>query len=516
MSDWSRRTLLVCAGGSVLAIGLGCGRKQTTISGVEKHFMQREAVRQGEADGILGDTVTVKLVSGEQYVGRLGDVTPETLVLVEAVLEQRLEIPLEQLLWLRYYEVTYSRVEVNEAARAAGRALGVLGGFVLVLFLVLLIVLASKGSCPFVYVVDPKTGERRLWGEAYSGAVVKSLARADRMALPPVEGDTLDLVLANEAPETQFTDAAWLEVVAHATDERIVASHRAELLRVGGSVAPEHLADLTGREVTPRPEVGAWMSDLFLALDEQPRPSREGWVARFSNTPRAPAVEIVLRNSPWLDRVSMLAWAALGDEALTDLQRKAARPIATSRARTLMEQGGVHARLEVRQGGAWTLVDHLRPPGWVGDRRIVVPLEDVVPGAPIEVRLTGGIGFLMVSEMALTTVLGPAEATVVAPHVARQSTGDDERARLAAVDDDPNVLEALHESVALTFGVPEAPEGEVRSLFLHAHGYYEVHPPADLVAPPEAAAALEDPTRFGVVSLDVFEAEFAALAAGGR
>ncbi|TNE86081.1 MAG: hypothetical protein EP330_23260 [Deltaproteobacteria bacterium] len=457
-------------------------------------------------------TVALLLTDGQRIEGKLIAVDERGLTLLIPGQSDLVSFAFEDIAGLQYRGVDAGKETLDQVQSVLLGILGTVAAIGVLLLLMALFAAVFKGSCPFVYVIDPKTGKRRLWGEAYSGAVVKSLARRDRMALPEHDGDVLQLVLSNEAPETQYTDAAWVEVVEHGEDERVVATFDAELVRVGPSTAPEQVEDLAGRDQTLVLRDGLWASDLHEALRADPRPTTEGLVARFAEAPESAAVELVLRNSPWLDRVSMLAWASLGDELVEQVQTRGAKPIAAGRAEAMMREGGVYARVELRQGGAWKHVADLPPVGWVGDRRLVVPLDKAVPGAPIEVRLSGGIGFLLVREMALTSIRGQAEPAVVAPHKAVQSTGEDELARLASVDGDPNVLEALHESVALDFALPPRSQGRARSLFLHTHGYYEVHPPDDLIVPPEAAAALRRPSSFGEASLLLFEVEFAGLA----
>ncbi|TNE86082.1 MAG: hypothetical protein EP330_23265 [Deltaproteobacteria bacterium] len=495
MADWTRRGLLVSSALGVLAVSLGCTRRARIPA------MARAGLR-GERY-----LVEVHLLSGQAVTGWVYDYRNDTaeLVILTRSKEER-PIALADIDYIRYHddEIRGDRVEFE---RALALVFGTLVGIPVVAALVFLIVLAIV-SCPFVYVVDPVTGERRRVGEAYAGAIVRALARKDVMALPELGTGRVELVLTNEAHETQYTDVAELWWVEHAPQERVVVTHDGRLLSLGNSVAPRAVEDLDG--VDQRDKLGhdevdrAWATQLLDALKQDPRPTREGLVASFEAAPDRAVLEVVVRTSPWLDRLSLLGWASLGQGRVERVQAQGRDPETAGRARELMERGGVHTLVEVRQRGGWKEVARLPQVGWVAQRRLAVPL-DVAAGEPLEVRISGGVGFLIVYDLRLASSRGEVTPQVAAPGSATQSTGDDERGRLAAVDGDPNVLDAMLEECSLVFELPELPEGKVRSHFLHTHGYYEVHPPEYLDVPPVARKAMRDPENFGAYGLEVFE-----------
>lgn len=492
----SRRVLVVNMV-AVGLIGLGCGPYYKTMD---------PDVLVGKTADDLDSHVTMMLESGQELVGTLLRLEEGVLTIALDSSRELVQVPLHQISWIRYKSSQASE-EATYRANVVLGAVGILGAMALILLLILLIAMATKGSCPFLYVTDPETGERKLWGECYSGAVVRALARADAMALPDLGIGRVRLWLSNEAPETQYTDAAWIEVVDHEPGARILATPDASLLQVGESSEPSRVTDLDGVDQTARlAEKGTgWASDLFEKASRRPRPSFEGLTAAFSKAPVQAVLELDLRTSPWLDRVSMLGWAALGQDRRERVQQNGRDAEGGGRAVDLVREAGIHAKVEVRQGGDWREVARIAPVGWVSRRQFVVPLGDVVAGEPVEVRLSGGIGFLVVHRMRLAPSLGPAEAVKVPVQQATQSTGSDELGRLASVDGVPNVLEQRSESVELVFDMPVPAEGTERTAFLRTHGYYEVHPPEDLEAPPVALRAMRDPSRFGAIGLELFE-----------
>lgn len=503
---WSRRAVV----SSLAAAALALAEPAHAIP--RRKFDASSPRLEDQLEDLIGSDpfayVTVVLSSRRTLTGRLVEVGPTWLVVMVEFERIRVE-------YTDMETLTYLGTEMpGQAAAAMGAAavnvVGVLVGVgvlaAVVLLVIGLIALAAKSSCPFVVVVDRRTGQRRLWGEAYSGAILASLARFDLMPLPAQEDDQLTLALENQAPETQYTDAAWVEVVDAPPGKRVLATHDARQVAVGDPVAADHVVDLDGVDQTARVAPGTdttWATPLLEASQRHPLPQDEGLVARWGAAPAGATLELHLQTSPWLDRLSMLAQATLGPR-LERLQLIGQKPETADRATELLQRSGIHTRVEVRQGDGWRTVAWIPPVGWVGPRRIAVPLDGVVAGQPLDVRISGGVGFLIVHELALAVSTGLVTGTAVAATTAKASWGPDETELLAAVDGRPDVLAAIGDTVTLDFELPPRPADTERWLFLRTHGYYEVHPPDDIPTDRRILAGIRKPERFGQAGLALF------------
>jgi hypothetical protein len=345
--------------------------------------------------------------------------------------------------------------------------------------ILVLIVLLTKSSCPFVY-VEEEGGALGLVGEAYPGATSRSTQRDDLLPLPPL-GPKPRLVLANGADETQYTDVLEALVVDVPAGRRVLATHDARLLTVRDGIAPIRAADLDGRDVLPTvrdADAAVWQTDLDEATRREPSPAREGLVVEFPPQPAGTqlALELDAGNTPWLDLVFGRFFALMGEDLDRRLDRgdrpEKREPILAWRARE-----GVDLGVEIEREGSWSRVATVPTVGPAALRRFAVPLPPA-DGGPLRVRMTGGVGFWRFDHVALAPVDGPPPSAVaVAPRRAMAWDGADVRAALAASDGVYQVLAEKGQEVELRFELPEAAPGTARTAFLHTSGYYRVHPP---------------------------------------
>lgn len=354
-----------------------------------------------------------------------------------------------------------------------GGVLGVAGGVTLIIGL---IALASKSSCPFVF-VDTPTGVRFV-GEAYSGAVSRPLQRDDLVPLPSLTPMRARVSLSNHAHETQFTDRAELWVVDHAADERAVAGVDATPLLVGDLRAPDHVATLEGLALTaPTSEPGgAWESDLLALSSREDPPLRDGLELRFAPRPagETPVLELDVANTYWADLVLGRMYASFGGDLEEYLSRADERT--PEEARAWREREASDLSVEVHEGGRWRQVSLVPTPGPAALRHVAVPLPAGRAGEALRVRLSAGAGFWRIGAVGLSSLRARTPAvTRLTPVRATQPDGSDARALLAQSDQRYQALPRRGDVLSMEFDTPPAPASGARTEFLFARGYYRVH-----------------------------------------
>lgn len=297
------------------------------------------------------------------------------------------------------------------------------------------IILATKQSCPFVF-IDDGTGEQMV-GEGYPSAIYRSIQREDLLPLPVGTGGDLKLRLANLVDETQYTDRLDLLVLEHAPGDRALATADADVILVGPPEPPERAQDLAGQDCLAHVSAVdqmAWGTDLQRAAAD-PRPDlRAGLSARFRGAAGRPVLEVQLRSTRWLEMVTGRYFAAMGDRFPDLLERL--NSAERGRIQDWRHREGINLRAEVLRRGVWQPLGYIHPTGAACFRRVALPFpEDWNETGPIQVRLTGGTGFWWVDAMALSSCVQRQPRLVPIPATfAQDQQGKDQRPALAAVD----------------------------------------------------------------------------------
>lgn len=340
------------------------------------------------------------------------------------------------------------------------------------------IIMATKQSCPFVF-VDDGAGER-LVGEGYPSAIYRSIQREDLLRLPVTPGADLTLRLANLVDETQFTDRLDLLVLDHPPGDRALATAEAGVVVVGPAESPAWAQDLSGDDCLARVSATdqvSWGTDLQRAAADPRPPLRAGLSARFRRVTGRPVLEVQLRSTRWLEMVTGRYIAAMGDRFPDLLERLNAAEGA--QIQDWRHREGIDLRAEVLRKGAWQPLGYIHPTGAACYRRVALPFpEDWNESGPIQVRLTGGTGFWQVDAIALSRFAPRQPQPLPVPSAsARDQQGMDQRTALAAVDGRFQVMSQPGEAVVARFTLPPLAEGLTRTVFLRLHGYYNPHAP---------------------------------------
>lgn len=427
---------------------------------IDRTALEREDTRKhririfyASGDVILmpGWTVQYPYVTGE--VDELHGVIPSDPVDKHPALKR---FNLDEATQMETMPLSIARI----AGLSAGSFLGLVAGIAL---------LIAATSCPGVYVVDGST--QVLAGEAYPGAIFRSIQRDDLLALPQFDGETLTIRLRNDNPEVQYTDSASVVVVTHAQSERALSTHNGRAILVGASHAADSAVDLAENDVTPlvnAMDARVWQSDLFAASMAGTRELREGVVATFTNTPQQQAaLEITAESTLWMSAIFHQCFAMTG--ASFGPMMKVANSSDPTAAAAWRDREGVDLRVELWQDGAWRQVASLQTPGVSTLRTMAVPIGRT-DGSTLRVRLSGGFGFWRIGTIAIAPV------TNDAPELVRVAAHSSAAALVAAKDARFHVLNEPGDSVDMSFPLPER-SGEARTLFFASSGYYNPTPP---------------------------------------
>ncbi|MDB6167761.1 MAG: hypothetical protein JWM88_625 [Verrucomicrobia bacterium] len=397
-----------------------------------------------------------------------------------------------QRLWVERREIS--------AVRTLGLVVGVLGGG-------LLVALAMKQSCPFVYSWD---GTHYVFdAEPYGGAITRGLEKDDFSELSHLreQDGEYRLLLTNEVDETQHTNLMELWVVDHAPGSRVVADQRGGLHAFKQIERPTAARDRYGKDLLP------WLATTDKKIWEPesvPGPDgslRQELQLTFAKPPGATQVNLIANAATGL-------WGSYMIKKMTELRGSEAGKFLAAIDRDPEAVKAVHAwaareetyvlRIEVKEPTGWEVRGALIGSGPFLAEDRMIPLDiSRVAGPAIELRMRPPVGFWAFNSFG--AAYGP-DATVpfatVAMKSARTTHGEDVLGDLARVDDKYYRMPEMTDRAEVTFLAPPRSSGMDRTVFLHSRGWYELHLHADGPPDQETLSMISDqpdgPAQFAV------------------
>lgn len=361
--------------------------------------------------------------------------------------------------------------EKDTGATVASYVFTSIGSLAAAFGIVAVLVALLKSSCPFVY-VDTGTGYRFV-GEAYGGAIFSPLERDDYMPLQgwQAAAGTLQVKIANELKERQFTNLAELQVVQHPKGVQV-------------------LLDQHGRPHTlqrVQPPLRALASDGFNYAGALASQDSSSWVFNSSQSnsnhvvlqfPRPAGSQtgkLVLhaQNSLWLDYLYGAFTRQFG--SLYNHWAEKQKDVPAAELYRWQQEQEIPLLVEVLTAKGWQVVERIPPVGPLAGRDLVVPVDLAgIKGEMVEVRLSCGFMFWEVDRagMDFSSSL-PVQVVKVKAGSAYDKSGHNVPHLVAAADAKYLEQFSVGDAVVLTYPLPEEKPGQPRALFLHTRGYYE-------------------------------------------
>jgi hypothetical protein len=384
------------------------------------------------------------------------------------------------------------------------------GAVVLAAGIAFVIILATKDSCPFIYVQNGD--EEVLVGEIYSGAIHPPMERDDYLALPVAGDGDCQLRITNEVLEVQHTNLAELLVLDHAKGERVLVDRHGTPHRLADTKAPVTARSLSGSDILDlvAADDGVPFIDGGRApdLDPQARANidMDGMILTFDRPAGAQQLKLVVnaRNSTWLDHVMSVLFERMGDQ-FKPWQQAQKNGSAAAMQQWCRDQG-LPLAVSVQTPDGWRRVDQFDLPGPIADRDAVLAVDLAgIEGDQVTVKLECGYRFWEIDRVTADFTAAPPPA-MTKVGLARAVTGDGRDVTADLLADDalylhqPNVGDAA----ALTYHLSRLAKGQARSVILHSKGHYDIL--RDPMGQPEAAfvASFRQPGRMTGFSRELF------------
>ena len=357
----------------------------------------------------------------------------------------------------------------NDAARSVLSGVGIVVG---TLALILIIVMLTKSSCPFIYAGD---GEQWAFqGELYPGNIIESAQRANYLKLPDiVEKDGFyNIQITNELLEIQHTDEAVLEIVDHPHSVTVAMDPSGALHTISDPQAPFRAMADGHHDITQ--EVRA--ADEYLAAFNTPLQNADNtrkidlWFEHQAQQTSGKLV-LSLKNSLWLDYVMGKFYEQFGDFFPQFQENQQNNPPEKSYA--WREDQSLPLSVYIDAGNGWELQHKVYAVGPLKFQEIALPVNlSGVGNEPLKVRLETGFMFWELDKVAIDYSENLAwDKTRVLPYSATDNYEREVGALLERPDQKYLTQSEVGDWVEIRYQSPPR-QGEARTVFIRNKGFY--------------------------------------------
>lgn len=365
------------------------------------------------------------------------------------------------------------KIEVYDpdtGATTASWVFGTIGVVAGVFVLIIVVVLLTKSSCPFIYIDN---GEEFVFaGEIYSGAIFKSIERDDYLLLPKTTRDTLEIIVSNKLKEKQFINQLRLLEVRHPSGTRILPDRLGNAHLIRKPVNISH-AEVGLEDVTSLLE---HHDNSQFTFNVQHRDDYFNEVIiTFPKDDNAKEGHLVLnaKNSLWGDYVFGEFTKLFGKKytSWVDKQNKKAAPD----MKGWTADQGLAMKVYIEKGNEWKLVDNVDLVGPLAYRDLVVPINlNGHTSDIIKIKLTAGFMLWDLDYVGMDYSADDGlEVRVINPSSAITHDGENVLAQITSTNEAYLAQKKTGDEAYVSFplGINNTPE-VVRNYILHSRGYY--------------------------------------------
>jgi hypothetical protein len=369
------------------------------------------------------------------------------------------------------------KIEVFDKAQGATIASWVFGIGSIVLgayVLLVIIVLLTKESCPFIYEYN---GEHYVFtGEIFSGAIQPWLERHDYLLLPNLKpyDDQYLVKVTNEIKEIQHINLMELMVIDHPDDVQVLVDKYGQLQTISHPVKPAWAETFSGADVLPmvsQKDEYAYYCDDAINTER----TLDGLVIEFDKPEDAENAKLILRakNSFWIEHVMGSFHGLFGRKYNSFNEKLAANPPSNPREWKLNQS--IPVKVYIEKDGEWVFQDFFEIAGPMALKDDILSLDvGDVAGESVRVKLETGFLFWEIDYVAMDFSENiPLDVVTVAASEAIDEKGIDIRYAIAADDQQYYIQPEIGNESIVKYPVP-ALTHQSRTILLHSKGWYNI------------------------------------------
>jgi hypothetical protein len=342
-----------------------------------------------------------------------------------------------------------------------------------VLFGILLVILATKSSCPFVYV---KTGDTyQFVGELYPGVLTENMQRDDYIPLGSYydSKQAYSIMVTNELKEIQYTDFLELIVVDHPKSTEVLLDDTGKLHTFSNLQQPNSVVinDIQQDMITLNAKDG--VSYAFNNISEWDDNKRH---ATFEfdtpNTTSDAKLYLTAKNSMWLDYIFGKFNEQFGS-FYKEFQAQQQTKTKEQSEKWIHEQ---HIPLSVyaETSNGWELVKEINTVGPLAYRNLVVPIDSkFIEKNKLRVKLETGFMFWEVDYVGIDFSENiPLKVNYISPDEAIDQNNQLVTKLLSSEDKIYLTQLEIGDKVTINFNLNNVSATSTHSVFLKNRGYY--------------------------------------------
>ena len=365
-------------------------------------------------------------------------------------------------------------IEKDKKRTTNSYVIGAVGLTVGALAAAMIIIMATKSSCPFVSAYD--NDDFFLQGEIYGGAIYPQLARHDYMPLKmtPLSDGTLQVKISNELKERQYTDIAELLVITHDSSSSVLADENGNLYTVSKSLQA-FSAQLNNKKNVLSALSRSDDNEIVYLDDSTNANATNEVLLKFKNVTNSSTGKLILtlKNSYWVDMLYGKLAEGFGTYYTKYIEQQRNRPVAELKKWIQDQQLPLVVSVNTKKG--WKKISEITTIGPLANRKIIVPVDMLDTTDIIEIKLSSGFMFWEIDQAALDlTKNEPFTVERLSPQKANDELGQNVAPQLEK-EDGLYLEQPLIGNIANLVYKPTVnkDQSQIQTYILHAKGYYE-------------------------------------------
>jgi hypothetical protein len=379
----------------------------------------------------------------------------------------KISIPLKSITKIEVYDKDTGATIASWGFSTLGIGLGVFG-------VLLIIVLLTKSSCPFIYAFNGT--DYIFTGEIFSGATQPGLERDDYLLLPSI-GNTdagYKVKITNEVHEIQSVNLAELMVIDHPENVQVLID------KYGiPYLFSEPLSPFEARSTGNVNILSLIKSRDTLAFTGNKNNignnGIEDIILKFIKPANSESARLVIRakNSFWLDVLITKLHKLFGENYNSYSIKEAGTP--GEKLRKWQLEQNIPLSVYLEKNGKWEFTDYFNIAGPMAWRDDILNLNlRGISSDTVKIKLVTGFLFWEMDYAAMdfgTSV--PVKPIIVQAKTAVTNNNEEISGLLLSSDKSYYVQNNTGDEAFLSFDFPQIGKGD-RSVFLHTRGYYKI------------------------------------------
>ncbi len=490
LNDQEKFFIIHFAGEAHLLDNITLNQSSSTLTGVFKRLPEyRQSYKTTDPEGVNRYKTVEKEVLQEVHI---------YINEYEEVDESMVSIPLSAI----------KKIEVYDKAQGATIASWVFGIGSVVLsasVLLIIIVLLTKESCPFIYEYN---GEHYVFtGEIFSGAIRPWLERDDYLLLPEIKpyNEHYQLKVTNEIKEIQHINLMELMVIDHPEDVQVMVDKYGNIQTIGNVVNPGLAETFSGLDVLDRinrKDATAYYCDEALSTQN----TLDGIILEFDKPQTHSEAKLILRakNSFWIEHVMSNFHGLFGKRYDSFTKKQENNPPAQPHEWMLNQS--IPIKVYLWKNNEWVFTDFFNIAGPMAfrDDILSIPVADV-PGESLRIKLETGLLFWEIDYVAMDYSENiPLNVHRVAAAEAIDEQDVDVLAAIAGDDHLYYVQPDIGNESIVKYPVPPFSD-QSRTILLHSKGHYKILREGQGRPNLKVLKTFRDPGRLPLFSKQLYE-----------